>query len=251
MGIFSNKSEINLLKSIVLLNFLLVGSLLLVLSFMLSVTISDKSDGSLIKTIAFEESEAHPVYWFGFSPQMVLIGSVILGLLWGGFYALEVVNYNRAYISVPNLFSATPSALEKTLDVSATSYMVGTIEELLFSGVYFPVLWAICFLLIRSWIGENFTSLFVALVIASLLTGFSVAFYIHDVAYQGNLYAKADSFYHFTGSAFVTGATGTVVAPTIAHIIHNFSVKLFYRVRTFQVISPQAFQAIQGAGGQG
>lgn len=209
--------------------------------------------GNVIKTITAnapnDKGESrHPMQWF-FPIGLVMLFSVVLGLVWGGLYAYEITFNQKIFISVPNLFSTQPFTQlisAQLFDIIETGWMVATVEESIWSGLLFPVIWGVIFLGIIRVLPEQRLALVASLIIAALLTGFLVANVFHAFVYQGNLYAYADAQQHFTISALVTGFTGTTAASIISHAIHNGVAKAQFVGGTYSVLPLEAFIATGG-----
>lgn len=177
-------------------------------------------------------------------PKVLFLVAIGIGLVWGGYYAYGVFFENQVFISVPDLFEVQPVTAVLTAqqtDILLQSGMVAIVEEQWWIGTIMPVLWLLFFGLFFMASKEPKISLIAGLVLASVLTGFLVAFVFHAFAYKGRLPAYDNAFTHFTLSSFIAGGTGTVVAGQVAHAIHNSAAKLKFSRGEFEVLPLQGY----------
>ena len=206
----------------------------------------------IIDTITFEVNEERfPLQKIaGGSIHLFFIGALAIGLLWGGIYAYNVTTQQKAFITVPNLFTVQPltaGITQEVFDIIETSWMVATVEESIWSGLMFPIIWAVLFAVSLPIVKNEKAALILSLLIASMLSGYLVAFVFHSFVFEGNVFAFAAVQNHFTTSALLTGVTGTTMPSIIAHAIHNASAKIALRRGTFEAIPLEAFIAQEQA----
>jgi hypothetical protein len=204
-----------------------------------SITINPPSEGT---------GTRHPMQWF-VPFALVMVFSIALGIAWGGIYAYEITFQNRFYISVPNLFSTIPFTqiiTAQTFDIIESGWMVATVEESIWTGMLFPILWGLIFIGLFKVLPEEKSALIVSLIIAALLCGFLTANVFHSFVYSKNLYAYANAQQHFTLSAFAAAATGTILPGLIAHAIHNAAAKAKQATGSYAVLPLEAYIAMGG-----
>ncbi len=261
-------NEYNFFKGIFLLNcvftfFLLVLLLLssarseaamsywwIFLGFLLFVAldflvINPGTGGEVIDTITAEENQKwHPLQWTGIGMNVIFPLMVVVGLVWGGFYFYQITQLHAGpFISVPNLFSTMPVMPFFILnginfDLLETSWTVGTIEESIWPGLLFPILWFIMFLVLTRFGVSEKPAILITLLLGAGLTGVLVSYVFHNVVYQGNLYAYADATGHFALSSVLAGVSGTTIAGIEAHAIHNAAVKVARPPGGYNIIPP-------------
>ncbi|MFA6035353.1 MAG: hypothetical protein WC759_00150 [Candidatus Micrarchaeia archaeon] len=221
----------------------------------------------LVKSVSSELSEVFSTATMEFNPrkyllqaffpiQYIFVASLVLGLIWGAVYYQGVTREYRAFMFVPDFFSAAPTPLGSLLsaqdyDAISTSLPVATTEELFWTGVMFPTLYGMALLISAALIPRNqLLAIIIALLVAAPLNGAVAAYVFHSFAYGSIQYAYVDAWQHFTQGAFITGLTGNIMAPIIAHAIHNYAVKVTLTRGTYQALEayfgPGAAQAPAG-----
>jgi hypothetical protein len=172
-----------------------------------------------------------------------VIVAIIFGLFLGVFYFNAYTTQGVAYISVPKLFSVSPYFITVQLfDVWVTSFVVGNVEELVWIGVMFPLIWMGFAFVLSRFVSFRLPAFFVAMIIACLLTGWLSSWVFHMFVYGGNLYAYSSGQFHFTTTALIAGLTGTIVGGVVAHFIHNATVTGQQYSQPFAVVPLQAYQ---------
>ncbi len=204
--------------------------------------------GFVFKTITAnspseEAGTRHPLQWI-MPVTAVIIISVLIGAIWGGFYWYEITFQKKLFISVPNLFSTMPltSAITaQTFDILISSVAVATVEESIWTGLMFPILWGIIFLGLFKILPEKKSAIIVSLIIAALFSGYLASNIFHSFVYSSQYYQYADAQQHFTLAALAAGITGNTYSSTISHGLHNFFAKLQYTSGTYSILPFEAY----------
>lgn len=197
---------------------------------------------SVVDTITLEKNQNKFILQQFMPLKYVVFISIAIGLMWGGFYFIEVTGSGRPMLAVPNLFISSPVPLEgfidsKAYDAFQTSFTVGAIEEQLFTGVVFSSIWGIISFLvsfIMKFKRKSMALSFVIMMFSAVIGGATTSYVFHNFAYGANQPAYETAFFHFTTANVIAGITGTTIAPTIAHIIHNWVVKTYLKLQAFQ-----------------
>lgn len=219
--------------------------------FIVDLLLHDFPYSELIDTISVEDNEEkYPLQWF-LPLKWVILFSIVFGVVWSAFYGYNIIVNKTVFISVPNLFSAVPltqAISAQTFDIVQSSVTVGVIEENIWTGFMMPVFWAIGFILVYRLVPSQKPALLISLVLASLLTGYLVAYWFHPFVYKGNLYAYANAFGHFTTSSLTAGVTGNLIASYLAHASNNGFAKISGHYGKFTAYTLPLEAYIEGGG---
>lgn len=176
------------------------------------------------------------------SLKYCLVIALFLGTLLGGFYVYSYTVQRTAYIAVPRFFAVAPVTLTaQSFDVWQVGFVVSNVEELIWVGVMFPIIWGLFAFVLLLKTENRLFAFVVAMFIAALLTGWLASWVFHMFVYGGNLYAYANGQFHFTVSSLLAGTTGTIIGGVIAHMMHNVAVAMAQHSQSFAALPIQAF----------
>ncbi len=201
----------------------------------------------IIDTITTEDNpNKFLLQMLGFPLHYTIIIAIIIGVIWGSFYGYSVSVENKVYISVPNLLTASPvpfayAITAQQFDALQSSITVSNVEEIFFTGLIFPIVWFLIFLMAFFFTREPKSAAVISMFIAALLMGSIASFIYHSFVYGGNLYAYASGQEHFTFAALTAGITGTIIPSLISHAMHNYFVKTSRVFGTYSTLPLQVF----------
>ena len=172
----------------------------------------------------------------------ILALSVIIGLVWGGYYIQQITLQQKALMFIPNLYSTLPTAglfgqLANTWDIFSSSIPVALAEETIVSTLFATLLGI--GMLITEKIGmPNLQGWAVAALIAIIITAgtFSYAQHAFTPTYQANAPAYEAAFMHSAICCTTIALTGTNLACIISHSIHNWFAKASLNYQQFVVV---------------
>ena len=207
-----------------------------------------------VDTLIAEENEKFPLQRiFPFSVCVII--SVVAGILMSVWYYAGITIEKKMFIFVPRFFAVSPltSVIDPILyDALQTSIMVSTIEELVFVGIFFMVVWNILrFALTHLLKTDNIAIGIFTLLVAAVLVGSVASFAFHSFLPHYTAYHFEDAARHFTMTSIISGSTGVLFGGIIAHASHNFFAKTSLRwgsyeevSKSFRAFTPELFEEL-------